>query len=702
MKKFTAILLSLLMLLVPLTVMAEEITDPDFVLEIQSVNAELVAGDTVSVDVSASANKGYAYASAKFEWNSEALELTGVEFTDAAPNNKSSVIKSGGAYTVRFGNNLAEQNFTETGKFFTLVFRIVDTDAAGSYDIKITELSVFDASDNARESYSFAGKVNIAPFADAGIVLIAESAEGKYSDSEIRIPVSAMKNDGYKTASVFVSWNASAFELSKVEYTSAAPDGGSAEGESAGSYLVKIGKATASSDYTETGVFFTLVFKPTDTAVGGTYPVTLAAAFATDKDGNKVKTSLASGNIKLTDDRAIEYETVERPTEAPEPTVEPDTTPVEDTDYSGKVGDCAWRFDSASGALTISGSGAMADFGEAGAQPYAKYADAIKTVTIASGVTEIGDRCFAGLTAAEKITIPSTVTRIGNSAFEDCSLSEITVPSSVTEIGEYAIGYKTNGVDGEGEAVHEKTAVTIKGEVGSAAEAYAEENSIGFETSVCSHSTMDEQIVRPDITKNTDGYQKVVCSKCGEVMANVSLGCPVIKLSKTKYTYSGKTFKPAVNVIYDGELLPAKGSDGTVFYTVKYLNNKNAGTAKVTVTMSGAVAAGSKTLKFTIAKDKNPMKVSTSAKTVKIKTLKSKKVNITKAITVKKNQGAVSYKKVAKGSSKNLSISSKGVITVKKGKYKKSTQKIVVEVTAKGNSNYEKLTAKVTVKINLK
>lgn len=695
------------MLLVPLTAMAEEITDPHFVLEVSSVKAELTEDVTIKVPIKASANKGYAYGSAKVTWDSEALELTGVEFTDAAPDNKSSAITNSGEYTVRFGDNLATNNFTKTGTFFTLVFKPTDKAETKSYDIAIGEMSVSDAADNVVEAYSIAGRITLSAYTDDGLVLEAVTSSAYLSEGEVSVPVRAEKNDGFKTASIFINWDENAMELDNVKFGSI-PDNGSAAGETAGSYLVKLGKNTASSDYTSTGAIFTLNFKLKSGVAQGSYPVTLAAAFANSLNGDRVKTALTSGKVNIVDDSGLYVETVVRPTDAPEETGQPETEPA-DADNFGKVGDANWRFDPASGSLIISGDGAMANYASKDDVPFAKHADKIKSVTVSKGVTEIGDYCFAGLTALTSVSLTSGLSRIGTSAFEDSALSEISIPTSVTEIGENAIGYKTNGVDGEGDAIHEKTgAVVIKCESGSAAEAYCEE--IGIQATIieftdptepdeCTHADLDDKIVLPDISTGADGYEKVVCKSCGKVLVNITLSCPVITLSKTKYTYSGKTCKPKVTMYSDGEVVPADGN-----YTLKYTANKNAGTGKVTVTMAeNSVAQGAKTLTFTISKAKNPMTAKANAKTVKLKDVKKKKVTVKKAITVKKNQGKVSYAAVKKGTSKGVSISAKGVITIKKAATKKKTTlKIVVNVTAKGDKNYKKLTKKVTVSIKVK
>lgn len=64
--------------------------------------------------------------------------------------------------------------------------------------------------------------------------------------------------------------------------------------------------------------------------------------------------------------------------------------------------------------------------------------------------------------------------------------------------------------------------------------------------------------------------------------ATVKLSKCKITLSKTKYKYSGKARKPKVTVTYKNKIL-VKGTD----YTVKYSNNKNPGTATVTIKGKG-------------------------------------------------------------------------------------------------------------------
>ena len=87
------------------------------------------------------------------------------------------------------------------------------------------------------------------------------------------------------------------------------------------------------------------------------------------------------------------------------------------------------------GALTISGTGDMGDFGD-GEQPWFAYRGAVRTVVLEDGVTSIGEDAFAYCESMKEIKIPSSVTRLGGGAFWACSsLTSITIPNGVTSIG---------------------------------------------------------------------------------------------------------------------------------------------------------------------------------------------------------------------------------------------------------------------------
>ena len=114
------------------------------------------------------------------------------------------------------------------------------------------------------------------------------------------------------------------------------------------------------------------------------------------------------------------------------------------------------------GTLTISGTGAMADYSRVQDLPWGSQRASITNVEIQSGVTSIGNAAFRNcskLTSIEipdsvvsigdyamfycswltSVTIPDSVTSIGNNAFNNCAdLTSITIPDSVTSIGNNA------------------------------------------------------------------------------------------------------------------------------------------------------------------------------------------------------------------------------------------------------------------------
>ena len=102
-----------------------------------------------------------------------------------------------------------------------------------------------------------------------------------------------------------------------------------------------------------------------------------------------------------------------------------------------------WSFDTASGQLTITGSGDMADYaynldkGVSNA-PWGKFADKIRTVSFPEGITSIGSDAFRGCTALASLALPATVTSIGYGAFQDCSaLSTVSLSVGISSIRSY-------------------------------------------------------------------------------------------------------------------------------------------------------------------------------------------------------------------------------------------------------------------------
>ena len=88
--------------------------------------------------------------------------------------------------------------------------------------------------------------------------------------------------------------------------------------------------------------------------------------------------------------------------------------------------------------LTITGTGAMADYGWNG-QPWYWARERITKIEIDEGVTAIGAYNFPRCSKLADVKIPDSVTRIGKDAFKLCyNLTSVNIPDSVTRIGEDA------------------------------------------------------------------------------------------------------------------------------------------------------------------------------------------------------------------------------------------------------------------------
>ncbi len=199
----------------------------------------------------------------------------------------------------------------------------------------------------------------------------------------------------------------------------------------------------------------------------------------------------------------------------------------------------------------------------------------------------------------------------------------------------------------------------------------------------------------PDLAVTVNG-RRIYADKDMLVLTGVT--ADKFKISGiTNKTYTGKLIVQKPTVTYNGKKLK-EGVD----YLLAYSDNKNVGTSSITIIGEGFYG-GMVDKTFKITKANQPMTVKANVKSVKAANAKKTKQTIKGTITVKKAQGTVSYKKVSKGSSKNLTISAKGVVTLKKGNYKKGTVlKLNVKVTAKGNKNYKSGNKTVTVKIKVK
>ena len=199
-------------------------------------------------------------------------------------------------------------------------------------------------------------------------------------------------------------------------------------------------------------------------------------------------------------------------------------------------------------------------------------------IDIPAGLTQIGPDTFCN-TGLTSVTLHEGLTKIEDGAFHDClKLKKIRIPKSVTYIGELALGIRYNRGNGAEEVV--PGGFTVEGYTGSAAERYV---------------------------KNVHRFENIYHVFFTDVKF-VSIGgqtAAVTNISKTKISalktraFTGKPLTQALTITYGGKKL-VNGRD----YTLTWKNNKNIGTASVTIKGKGKYN-GSVTKKFRITVQKN-------------------------------------------------------------------------------------------------
>ena len=111
-----------------------------------------------------------------------------------------------------------------------------------------------------------------------------------------------------------------------------------------------------------------------------------------------------------------------------------------ETTATGKCGENVnYTWDMEAETVVISGTGDMYDYNDTDNKSPFYYYGFIKTVTVESGVTSIGDYAFCGCADLESVTLADSVGKIGKDAFELCKkLTALTFGSGLTSIGKEA------------------------------------------------------------------------------------------------------------------------------------------------------------------------------------------------------------------------------------------------------------------------
>ena len=199
-------------------------------------------------------------------------------------------------------------------------------------------------------------------------------------------------------------------------------------------------------------------------------------------------------------------------------------------------------------------------------------------IDIPAGLTQIEPDTFCN-TGLTSVTLHEGLTKIEDGAFHDClKLKKIRIPKSVTDIGGLALGIRYNRGNGAEEVI--PGGFTVEGYTGSAAERYVKR------MHQCENLY---HVFFKDVKFVSIG---------GQTAAVTNISKTKISALKTR-AFTGKPLTQALTITYGGKKL-VNGRD----YTLTWKNNKNIGTASVTIKGKGKYN-GSVTKKFRITVQKN-------------------------------------------------------------------------------------------------
>lgn len=182
-------------------------------------------------------------------------------------------------------------------------------------------------------------------------------------------------------------------------------------------------------------------------------------------------------------------------------------------------------------------------------------------IDIPAGLTQIEPDTFCN-TGLTSVTLHEGLTKIEDGAFHDClKLKKIRIPKSVTDIGGLALGIRYNRGNGAEEVI--PGGFTVEGYTGSAAERYVKR------MHQCENLY---HVFFKDVKFVSIG---------GQTAAVTNISKTKISTLKTR-AFTGKPLTQVLTITYGGKKL-VNGRD----YTLTWKNNKNIGTASVTIKGKG-------------------------------------------------------------------------------------------------------------------
>lgn len=176
---------------------------------------------------------------------------------------------------------------------------------------------------------------------------------------------------------------------------------------------------------------------------------------------------------------------------------------------SGACGaETAWQYDLDTAALTISGSGSVADFA-ADVAPWALFGAEIRQVTVEDGVTALPESSFANCTGLTRVTLGSGIEKMDANWFAHCpDLTELTVTATDTVFPAAVFAGLGDGL-------------TLYGYYDTTVMDYARQHGLTFVPLGCLHRIYTDSGPAPTCTAGATRSR--TCARCGADLGTVEL-----------------------------------------------------------------------------------------------------------------------------------------------------------------------------------
>lgn len=174
---------------------------------------------------------------------------------------------------------------------------------------------------------------------------------------------------------------------------------------------------------------------------------------------------------------------------------------------SGACGaETTWQYDLNTAALTISGSGPVADFA-ADVAPWALFGAEIRQVTVGDGVTALPESSFANCTGLTRVTLGSGIEKMDANWFAHCrDLTELTVTATDTVFPAAAFAGVGDGL-------------TLYGYYDTSVMDYARQHGLTFVPLGCLHRIYTDSGPAPTCTAGATHSR--TCARCGTEETNI-------------------------------------------------------------------------------------------------------------------------------------------------------------------------------------